>query len=103
MSTTQFSDLKAAYLNCTLKLPNQASHTALLMGASAAIMRKNGVQVEELRANAYRLASGVYPDMTQHGWEHDDWPQLWHRIVEADILVLGTPTSGSASNHLSAG
>lgn len=86
-----FSDLKAVYINCTLKLPAQESHTALLLEASASIMRKNGVEVTDLRASAHRIAPGVYPDMTEHGWDRDDWPQLWEIIRAADMLVIGTP------------
>ena len=65
---TDFSDLKAIYLNCTLKHPDQPSHTALLLGASADIMRRNGVAVEHIRGSAHRIAFGVQPDMREHGW-----------------------------------
>lgn len=88
---TDFSDLRAVYINCTLKRPGQSSHTELLMGTSAEIMRKNGVEVDVIRPTAHQIAFGVYPDMTEHGWERDDWPALWQRIKAADILVLGTP------------
>jgi multimeric flavodoxin WrbA len=37
------------------------------------------------------VASGVYPDMTDHGWEKDEWPDLTKRVLDADILILGTP------------
>ncbi len=90
-NTTDFSDLSAVYVNCTLKHPSVASHTELLMGTSAEIMRKSGVSVEIIRATAHHLAFGVYPDMTEHGWERDDWPALWKTISAADILVVGTP------------
>jgi multimeric flavodoxin WrbA len=90
-NTTDFSDLSAVYVNCTLKHPDQPSHTELLMGTSAEIMRKAGVTVEMIRATAYTLAFGVYPDMRQHGWPRDDWPELWKTISAADILVVGTP------------
>jgi len=29
--------------------------------------------------------------MRKHGWDRDDWPDLWKTIKAADILVLGTP------------
>jgi multimeric flavodoxin WrbA len=90
-NTTDFSDLEATFLNCTLKAPGQTSHTELLMSTSAEIMRRNGVAVATIRATAHQIAFGVYPDMTQHGWERDDWPTLWKKILDADILVVGTP------------
>ncbi|SFR66475.1 Multimeric flavodoxin WrbA [Marinobacter daqiaonensis] len=88
---TDFSDLRAVYVNCTLQHPDKPSHTALLMGASAGIMRRNGVVVDDIRATAHRIAFGVQPDMREHGCEHDDWPDLWQRIEAADILVIGSP------------
>ncbi len=78
-----FSDLKAVFLNCTLKAPDQASHTGLLMGTSAEIMRRNHVVVQAVRVTAHQIAFGVYPDMTEHGWERDDWPALWKQVLYA--------------------
>ncbi len=93
--TFDFSDLRAAFVNCTLKPSPDVSHTAGLMGVSASIMRAHGVAVDEIRAVDHRLAPGVYPDMTDPAVgapaEADDWPALWPRIRDADVLVLGTP------------
>ncbi|WP_349678614.1 flavodoxin family protein [Paracoccus sp. UBA5162] len=88
---TDFSDLRAVFFNCTLKHPDQASHTSLLMGSSARIMRKSGVAVDEIRMTAHDIAFGVQPDMREHGWDRDDWPDLWPKVKAADILVVGTP------------
>lgn len=78
-------------MNCTLKLPTEASHTERLMSTSAEIMRRNSVTVDFIRPGAHRIAFGIYPNMTEHGWEHDDWPELWETISDAQILVVGTP------------
>ncbi|MEX0810420.1 MAG: NAD(P)H-dependent oxidoreductase [Dongiaceae bacterium] len=86
-----FSDLSAIFVNCTLKRPDEESHTGLLMGVAEEIMRKSGVGVETIRPTAHRIAFGVQPDMTEHGWAADEWPLLWQRILAADILVIGTP------------
>ena len=83
--------LKAVFINCTLKPPAQTSLTGLLMEASARIMRRAGVGVDLIRPSAHAIAPGVQADMTQHGWSRDDWPELWPRILAADILVMGTP------------
>ncbi len=85
-----FSDLKALFINCTLKKSPDLSHTEGLIQISQAIMEKVGVSVEVLRAVDYDIAYGVYPDMTEHGWDKDDWPQLYPKVMEANILVLGT-------------
>ncbi len=81
-STWDFSDLKALFLNCTLKRSPELSHTDGLIRISQAIMKKNGVSVECLRPIDYDIATGVYPDMTEHGWEKDDWPQNGAVLVE---------------------
>ncbi|MCO6357969.1 flavodoxin family protein [Roseivirga pacifica] len=91
MEKQDFSQLKAMYVNCTLKKSPEKSHTAGLMEVSKNIMRKEGVQVEELRLVDHDVASGVYPNMTAHGWEKDEWPTLFERIFAADILIVGTP------------
>ncbi|MDA0702915.1 MAG: flavodoxin family protein [Proteobacteria bacterium] len=90
-SRWDFSDLKALFLNCTLKRSPALSHTGGLIRLSREIMEKNGVATEELRPVDYDIAYGVYGDMTDHGWDKDDWPDLFEKVRAADILVLGTP------------
>ena len=93
-SSTQsasFSDLRALFLNCTLKRSPELSHTQGLIDISSAIMRKHGVTVESLRPVDYEIARGVYPDMTAHGWRQDQWPQIVQRVMAADLLVIGSP------------
>ena len=86
-----FSDLRALYINCTLKRSPRTSHTRGLMDVSMEILRENGVEVDTLRAVDHEIAPGVYPDMTEHGTEVDVWPGIYERVLAADILVLGTP------------
>ena len=54
-------------------------------------MRKHGVAVEVLRAVDHDIATGVYPDMTEHGWETDEWPEIYERVAASDILVIAGP------------
>ncbi len=86
-----FSGLKAMFINCTLKKSPRQSHTKGLMDVSMDIMRKEGVEVDYLRAVDFDIAFGVQPDMTEEGWDKDDWPDISQRILDADILVIGTP------------
>ncbi|MFP5298460.1 MAG: flavodoxin family protein [Actinomycetota bacterium] len=86
-----FSDLRAVYVNCTLKRSPEPSHTQLLMDRSVSIMRDYGVEVETFRAVDLDLATGVWPDMTEHGWRSDEWPRLFEKILAAHILVIGSP------------
>lgn len=90
-SKWDFTNLRAIFLNCTLKKSPQRSHTEGLMSISREIMESNGVAVELLRPVDFQLAFGVQPDMTQHGWEKDDWPRIYDHVTKADILVIGTP------------
>jgi multimeric flavodoxin WrbA len=86
-----FSDLRALFINCTLKRSPRQSHTDGLIRIAAEIMEKNGVAVERIRAVDHEIAPGVYPDMTEHGWERDAWPALFTTVMASDILVLTTP------------
>ena len=86
-----FSDLNALFLNCTLKCSPEQSHTQGLIDIAAAIMTRNGVRVDVLRPVDHEIASGVWPDMTEHGWQRDDWPPILDKVMAADILVLATP------------
>jgi multimeric flavodoxin WrbA len=86
-----YSGLKALFINTSLKKKADQSHTQLLLEASANIMAKQGVAVEHLHLAAHEVPPGVYPDMTEHGWEKDEWPNIWKQVKAADILIVGTP------------
>jgi multimeric flavodoxin WrbA len=90
-SRWDFSDLRALFLNCTLKKSPELSHTEGLIAVSKAILETNGVSVEVLRPVDHDVAFGVYPDMTERGWERDDWPAIQEKVMAADILVIGSP------------
>ena len=90
-SRWDFSDLKALFLNCTLKKSPEMSHTEGLIRISMAIMEKNGVSVQVLRPVDYEIANGVYPDMTDHGWDQDEWPPIYEKVKAAHILVVTSP------------
>ncbi|MEU4313972.1 flavodoxin family protein [Nocardia sp. NPDC024068] len=88
---TEFHDLRALFINATLKRSPDTSHTQGLVDISANIMRKNGIEVSHIRAVDHDIAAGVYPDMTEHGWPSDEWPALQEQVMAADILVLAGP------------
>jgi hypothetical protein len=62
-----FSDLRAMFINCTLKRSPEQSHTQGLADRSMEIMRRQGVAVDSVRAIDLDIATGVWPDMTEHG------------------------------------
>ena len=87
-----FSGLKAIFFNGTLTKSPAPSHTDLLIDSSKNIMEKHGVAVEVIRTIDHPdIATGVYPDMTEQGWDKDEWPVIWKRVLVADILVLAGP------------
>jgi multimeric flavodoxin WrbA len=87
----RFDGLRAMFINCTLKRSPEPSHTQGLVDVSAAIMRKHGVGVEIVRAADEDIATGVWPDMTEHGAASDAWPEIFPRVMAADVLVLAGP------------
>jgi multimeric flavodoxin WrbA len=90
--TTTYDDLRALYVNCTLKPSPEVSNTEGLMELSMDLMRDQGVTVDALRLVDHDVATGVYPDMRDHGWKTDAWPDdVWPRVRDADILVIAGP------------
>ncbi|MCV2870255.1 flavodoxin family protein [Defluviimonas sp. WL0002] len=83
--------MRAVFVNTSLKKNAKESHTQLLLDVSARMMRRNGITVDMMHLLDHHVPPGIYPDMTQHGWDRDDWPGLWRKILAADILVIGTP------------
>ncbi len=90
-SAPDFSDLKAVFINATLKKSPETSNTEALVDKSAGIMTSHGVGVTKIRAIDHQIATGVYPDMTEHGWDVDEWPGILDQIMAAEILVLAGP------------
>src|SRR5262249_26136891 len=86
-----FTGLRALFINCTLKRSPEVSNTQALVDASRHIMERHGVQVDVVRAVDHDIATGVWPDMREHGWETDDWPAIFEKVLAADILVLAGP------------
>ncbi|MEV6412124.1 flavodoxin family protein [Kribbella sp. NPDC051718] len=91
MSTTSYDDLRALFINCTLKRSPERSNTEGLIDVSKHILEKQGVAVEVIRAIDHDIATGVWPDMTEHGWATDEWPALQEKVMAADILVIAGP------------
>ena len=87
----RYDDLRALVFNCTLKRSPERSNTQGLIDRSVGIMERRGVHVDVGRAIDHDIATGVWPDMTEHGWPTDAWPALYAQVMAADILVLAGP------------
>src|SRR5215813_2007847 len=90
-TSPRYDDLNALFINCTLKPSPELSHTEGLIEVSAGIIRKQSVRTETIRAVDHDIATGVWPDMTEHGAATDAWPQLYPKVLAADILVIAGP------------
>jgi len=91
-NTTDHGDLRAVFLNGTLKRSPEPSHTEALIAISRHILTGVGVHTDVVRTVDHVIPPGVQPDMREHGWERDDFPGIRRELVEpADILVLATP------------
>ena len=92
MAARDFSGLTALFFNGTLTKSPEPSHTDRLITISQGIMAKHGVKTEVVRTIDHPdIATGVWPDMREHGWDEDEWPALFKRVMAADILVLAGP------------
>lgn len=80
--------LRAVALNCTLKAGGAESSTDVLLREVLGALKKQGVETRE----PLRVANhDVKPGVTSDEGEGDEWPALRTAILDADILVLGTP------------
>lgn len=86
-----FSGINALFLNCTLKKSSNLSHTEQLMHLSQQMMSAVGATTEMLRPVDYDIAPGVSPDMTKEGWEKDDWPDIQKKVMNSNIIIIGSP------------
>jgi multimeric flavodoxin WrbA len=79
--------LKALILNCTLKPSPEVSNTSALIQKVAEVYKELGVETEELRVRDYEVAFGVSSDEG----DGDEWPEIYGKIKDCDILVIATP------------
>ncbi len=79
--------LKALILNASLKSVGETSNTEALANEVREIYKRENVESEIVRLSDYKIAYGISPDMG----EGDEWPQIFEKVKEADILIIGTP------------
>lgn len=74
-------------LNCTLKPMPEPSSTDKLLDAIAGELQSFGFVGRRVRMVDHHIARGVTADEG----EDDGWPEVRHEILDAQILVFGTP------------
>ena len=80
--------IRALALNCTLKTSPATSSTELLADQVLAAIAGHGAQVEQVRVVDHDVKPGVDADMG----DGDQWPEIRAKILDADILVVCSPT-----------
>ncbi|HEX7064972.1 MAG TPA: flavodoxin family protein [Bacillales bacterium] len=79
--------LKALILNGSLKKSEEMSNTQALADQAAEIFREKAVETETVRLADYNIAYGISDNMG----EGDEWPEIFRKVKEADILIIATP------------
>ncbi|HYI38601.1 MAG TPA: NAD(P)H-dependent oxidoreductase [Thermoleophilaceae bacterium] len=79
---------KALFLNCTLKPSPATSNTEALAQVVADELAKHDVESEFVRVVDHDVKPGVENDMG----DGDGWPQILSKVLDAQILVVATPT-----------
>lgn len=81
--------LKVVAMNCTLKsaADSETSSTEVLLSQLLKAIESEGAKGEIVRVADFNVKPGVKSDEG----EGDDWPSLRQRVIDADILVIGSP------------
>lgn len=80
--------LRAVALNCSLKAGDAESSTEVLLREVLDALRAHGVSA----GDPVRVADcEVRPGVTSDEGDGDEWPGIRRQILDAHILVLGTP------------
>lgn len=79
--------IKSLFLNCSLKAGAEPSNTQRLMDEVIGHFDTLGVESETIRLADFNISYGISADEG----EGDEWPEIFEKVKEADILVIGTP------------
>jgi multimeric flavodoxin WrbA len=80
--------MQAVVLNCSLKPSGEPSNTQELADVVIGALEEDNVAVRTFRLADLNLAHGVETEMSPE----DEWPTVHDAILEAEILVVATPT-----------
>ncbi|MDX3529043.1 flavodoxin family protein [Streptomyces sp. ID05-39B] len=81
--------MKALVINCTLKRSPDPSNTDALAQVVVDRLGQDGVQVEVVRAVDLDIEPGVTSEPVREG---DAWPAVHAKLLDAEILVMASPT-----------
>jgi len=96
-----YADLRAVIFNGTTKRSPEPSNTDGLLAIVRMIYDRVGVRVDEIRTADHAIPAGLWPDMREHGYDQDEFPDIYRELVEpANILIIAGPIwLGDQSSH----
>lgn len=80
--------MKALFISCTLKQSPEPSNTEALATVVAEALEERDVAVDHVRLADLDVPPGVVTDLG----DGDAWPQVHEQLLDAQILVVVTPT-----------
>ena len=80
--------MKALFVSCTLKPSPEPSNTEALAAVVADALQERDVIVEHVRLADLDVRPGVVTDLG----DGDEWPSVHERLLDAEILVVVSPT-----------
>ncbi|MBM7554205.1 flavodoxin family protein [Thalassobacillus pellis] len=91
------TELRAIILNASFKTSeDEESNTEALAKEVTNVFDKEGIHHESIRLADYNIKYGVSDDLG----EGDEWPKIFEKIKEADILILATPVWAGEKSSL---
>lgn len=79
--------IKALAINCTLKASPDESSCDRMLGLIAEALQQQGVSTSIIRA----IDSDIAPGVSSDEGDGDEWPAIREQILDAQILIIGTP------------
>jgi multimeric flavodoxin WrbA len=88
----RYADLRAVVFNGTTKRSPEISNTDGLLEIPRRIFQRVGVELTEIRTADHDIPAGLWPDMREHGFDEDEFPEIYRNLVQpADILIIAGP------------
>jgi len=87
-----YADLRVVVFNGTTKRSPEPSHTDGLLAIARRVFTGVGARCDEVRTVDHTIPPGLWPDMREHGYEADEFPEIYRSLVApADIVLIAGP------------
>lgn len=87
-----YEGLRAVVFNGTTKRSPEPSNTDGLFSIVRSVFDAVGVQTTEIRTVDHDIPPGLWPDMREHGYATDEFPEIYSELVRpANIIILSGP------------